>query len=91
VVLALQLRLSNRAHATKDIDLLWKDDQRVQNVHQALVRAALLNLRDGFKFEVARPNAALRLPVQGLLDGRAFETFHVDVGTSDPLVESAER
>jgi predicted nucleotidyltransferase component of viral defense system len=90
--LALQLRLGNRARTTKDIDLLLKDDQHVQDVHQALVRAALLDLRDWFQFEVARPASAdLRFPVQGLLDGRAFETFHVDVGMGDPLIEPAEK
>jgi predicted nucleotidyltransferase component of viral defense system len=90
--LALQLRLGNRARTTKDIDLLLKDDQHVRNVHQALVHAALLDLRDWFQFEVARPTSAdLRFPVQGLLDGRAFETFHVDVGVGDPLIEPAEK
>jgi arylamine N-acetyltransferase len=32
----------------------------------------------------------LRFPVRGLLDGRRFETFHVDVGWGDPVVEPAE-
>ncbi len=89
--LALQLRLGNRARTTKDIDLLLKDDQHVQNVHQALVRAALLDLPDWFQFEVARPSSGLRFPAQGLLDGRSFETFHVDVGMGDPLIEPAEK
>ena len=90
--LALQLRLGNRARTTKDIDLLLKGDQHVQNAHQALVRAALLDLSDGFQFQVARPRSTgMRFPVQGLLDGRAFESFHVDVGMGDPMIEPAEK
>lgn len=90
--LALQLRLGNRARTTKDIDLLLRDDQAVRNVHQALVRAASQDLHDWFQFEVARATGVeLRFPVRGLLDGRAFETFHVDVGIGDPLIEPAEK
>ncbi len=60
-------------------------------MHQALVRAALLNMQDWFQFEVARPTRpGLRFPVHGLLDGRSFETFHVDVRIGDPLIEPAE-
>ncbi len=90
--LALQLRLGPRARTTKDIDLLLKFDQSVRDVHQALVHAALLDMRDWFQFEVARPTGSdLRFPMHGLLDGRAFETFHVDVGIRDPMVEPAEK
>jgi len=35
-----------------------------------------------------RLKTALRFPVQSLLDGRLFESFHVDVGIDDPLIES---
>ena len=62
-------------------------DER-HDVHQALVRAALLDLGDWFQFEVEWPTAELpadavggvRFQVRGLLDGRRFETFHIDVG-----------
>ena len=88
--LALQLRLGGRARTTKDMDLLLRAESQL--AHQALGRAALLNLNDWFQFEVAKQmrDAGLRFPVQARLDGRAFETFHVDVGSGDPLVEPAE-
>lgn len=89
--LALQFRLGERARTTKDMDLLLRAEPH--SAHQALVRAALLDLRDWFQFEVAREmrGAGLRFPVQARLDGRAFETFHVDVGSGDPLIEPAEK
>jgi hypothetical protein len=96
---ALQLRLGNHARTTKDMDVLLKDQSdEGYDVHQALVRAALLELGDWFRFEVERPAAEIsiepiggaRFPVRGLLDGRRFETFHLDVGWGDPLVEPAE-
>ena len=97
--LALQLRLGDQARTTKDMDMLLMDpyDER-QDVHQALVRAALLDLGDWFQFEVERPAVEIpaepiggvRFQVRGLLDGRRFETFHVDVGWGDPLVEPVE-
>jgi len=103
--LALQLRLGNQARTTKDIDLLLtarRDEGHAtrswRDIHQALVRAALLDLRDWFQFEVERPAdeiptepvGGMRFRVRGLLDGRRFETFHIDVGWGDPLVEAVE-
>jgi hypothetical protein len=68
------------------------------DVHQALVRAALLDLGDWFQFEVERPATEIptgpiggaRFQVRGLLDRRRFETFHIDVGWGDRLVEPVE-
>ncbi len=90
--LALQLRLPERARTTQDIDLLLRHPLAAEDVHRLLVAAALLDMGDWFTFEVARPGqpAGLRFPVQSLLDGRLFETFHVDVGLGDPLIESAD-
>lgn len=90
--LALQLRLRERARTTQDIDLLFRPSVPIEDIHRALVSAALRDLGDWFTFEVARPerDADLRFPVQSLLDGRPFETFHVDVGTGDPLIEPAD-
>ena len=89
---ALQLRLGERARTTKDVDVLYRHAQRHLDIHQALIQAAMRNLRDWFEFQVARPThpAPLRFPVEVLLDGRSFETFHVDVASGDPLVEPAE-
>jgi hypothetical protein len=96
--LALQLRLGNQARTTKDMDvLLAAPHDQVDDIHQALVHAALLDVGDWFQFEVERPTrlpveplGGLRFQVRGLLDGRRFEIFHVDVGWGDPLVEPAE-
>ena len=97
--LALQLRLGNQARTTKDMDvLLTAPHDEHHDVHQALVRAALLAMGDWFQFEVERPAATIpaepiggvRFPVRGLLDRRRFETFHVDVGWGDALVEPVE-
>jgi hypothetical protein len=97
--LALQLRLGNQARTTKDIDvLLTTPYDKPHDVHQALVRGALLDLGDWFQFEVERPTAEIpaqpfggvRFQVRGLLDGRRFETFHIDVGWGDPLIEPVE-
>lgn len=90
--LALQFRLRERARTTQDIDLLLRHRLSADDVHRALVAAALLDLGDWFIFEVARSThpGDLRFPVQGLLDGRLFEAFHVDVGMGDPLIEPAD-
>lgn len=89
--LALQLRLGERARTTQDMDLLWRETLLVGAIHRMLVDAALLDLDDWFLFEVARPTspAILRFAIQSLLDGRPFETFHVDVGLGDPLTLQA--
>ncbi len=85
--MALQLRLGARARTTKDVDLLLKDVS-FGDIHQMLVRAALCDIGDWFRFEVARPlRKVQRFSVRSLLDGRVFEDFHVDVGTGDVLVE----
>ncbi len=97
--LALQLRLGNRARTTKDIDvLLAAPHDESRDLHQTLVRAALLDLGDWFRFEVERPAAEIpeapiggvRFQVRGLVDMRRVETFHIDVGWGDLLVEPAE-
>jgi hypothetical protein len=72
--LALQLRLGDRARTTKDIDVLLLTP--AEDVHQALVRASLLDLGDWFQFEVerspaevpAQPLGGVRFQVQSLLD-----------------------
>jgi len=90
--LALQFYLGERARTTQDMDLLLRETLPTVEIHHRLVVAALLDLGDWFLFEVARPSdsATLRFSVQSLVDGRPFETFHVDVGIGDPLTEPAE-
>ena len=93
---ALQLRLGDRARTTKDIDVLLVTP--TTDLHQAIVRAALQDLGDWFQFEVERPSEDLgalegggvRLQVVGLLDGRRFETFHIDVGQGETLLEPVD-
>ena len=96
---ALQLRLGNQARTTKDIDvLLTTPYDKPHDVHQALVRGALLDLGDWFQFEVEQPTAEIpeepiggvRFQVRALLDNRRFETFHIDVGWGDPLIEPVD-
>lgn len=93
---ALQLRLGDRARTTKDIDLLLTRPSA--DIHQVLVRAALLDAGDWFQFEVERPTddpvvheaGGVRFQVRGLLDGRRFEIFHIDIGQGDVLLEPVE-
>jgi len=93
--LALQLRLGERARTTQDIDLLRLG--QTTDLYQALARAAAIDLRDWFEFEVASasapalPGGGTRFRVTSRLDTRAFERFHVDVGVGDPVLEPADR
>lgn len=90
--LALQLRLGARARTTKDIDLLFLDEDDV--LHNSLLAASSLDIGDWFSFEIGRPSnrlewneGGMRHSVQALLDGRTFERFQLDVGLGDPVVE----
>jgi hypothetical protein len=94
--LVLQLRLSQHARTTKDMDLLSLVTR--DEVPQILTRAALLDLQDWFSFAVRSDTAALPGPGHGglrffvtaLVAGRTFESFHIDVGSGDPVIEPAE-
>jgi hypothetical protein len=92
--LALQWRLGNVARTTRDLDMLLTVP--AQDIHASLVRAALLDLGDWFRFLVRQPTISpnpgggQRFMVQTLLDGRPFEAFHLDVGWGDPVLEPAE-
>jgi Nucleotidyl transferase AbiEii toxin, Type IV TA system len=93
---ALQLRLGDRARTTKDIDVSavnpWTRDQTIAHLRAAVS----LELGDWFEFEVGEPAEAatgapgrgFRFPIRCLLDGRPFETFHLDVGYGDPILEA---
>ena len=90
---ALQLRLGERARTTKDIDVSavnpWTHDQTIAHLRAAVS----LELGDWFEFEVGEPAEAatgapgrgFRFPIRCLLDGRRFETFHLDVGYREGL------
>jgi hypothetical protein len=91
---ALQLQLDNQARATKDIDLLLLAID--VSSHAMLLAAARTRLGDWFEFEVGEPShlpmhGGARMSVRALLDGRSFETFHVDVGLDDPVTGPPDR
>jgi len=90
--LAMQLRLGIQSRTTKDIDLLNRELSA--SIYDSLVEAASLDIGDWFTYEVRQMEEAPqdlysghRYHVRCLLDGRVFETFHVDVGVGDLLVE----
>lgn len=93
--LALQWRLGERARTTQDVDMLLVGPR--EDVHSMLVHAALLEMGDWFRYLVQQPSrpqardaGGLRFPVRALLDGRPFETFHLNVGWEDPVIEPPE-
>ena len=96
---ALQLRLGDVARTTRDIDVAPPSGLTDEKLKERLRKAAGANLGDWFEFEVGQPTAVatgapgkgLRFPVRCLLDGRTFETFHLDVGQGDPLSDKPER
>ena len=94
--LALQLRIGGRARTTKDMDVLWTNPPF--ELSQDLASAAALDLGDWFSFFVRSAAEALpglgegnlRFFVTARLDSRPFESFHVDVGRGDPVVDPVE-
>jgi hypothetical protein len=90
---ALQVRYQLASRATKDLDLLLR--QAGEDAEAGLRRATRVDLADWFEFEIARSTplpgeSATRFPVTSRLDGRVFETFHVDVGVGDPVTAPTE-
>jgi hypothetical protein len=94
--LLLQLRLGIFARATKDIDILLLASP--DGATEALVRAGTLDLGDWFSFAIRRDSAVLpgfelggrRFFVTASVGGRTFESFHIDVGSGDPVIEPPE-
>jgi len=88
---ALEMRLGARARATKDVDAALRAP--FEDASNVLAGAASVPLKDWFEFEIGQPSQAatgapqggLRFPVRCLLDGRLFESFHLDTGAGDPL------
>ena len=94
--LALQLRLGQRARTTKDVDIQLC--LPLAQIGSTLRRAAEMNLGDWFSYTV-RPDPKLlpgpadgswRFFISAQLDSRTFETFHLDVGLGDPVLETAD-
>lgn len=96
---ALQLRLGAIARTTKDIHTAFARKAGTEDAVAHLRRAAALGLGDWFEFEVGQParvatgapQGGARLPVRCLLDGRSFESFHLDLGIGDVIVGAPER
>jgi len=85
---ALQLRMSDRARTTRDIDLAWQAHEN--ELLDRLIEATIEDLGDFFSFRVERTTAdpdrmggAHRFRVGASLAGRLFETFLLDVGEWD--------
>ncbi len=88
---ALDLRLSNRARTTRDVDIDWQEAE--EELSDALIDAAALETGDFFTFEIERmgtPPERLggshRFRTTAYLAGRQFETFLLDVGLPSDLV-----
>ena len=81
----LLVRLDEHARATKDVDTTWRFEANA--LRSALDDATLINLEDGFMFEIApgsridaeTDDGGWRFSVRARLDGRFFEQFVLDV------------
>jgi len=94
---ALDLRLGDRARATKDLDLGGYDGEQAATEH--LVAAAEINLGDYCVFTIERSEAldvgddhvVARFHVPARLDRRRFEVVTLDIGFGDPLPDAPDR
>ncbi len=82
---ALELRLAERARATKDVDIDWQADE--EQLLDTLIDAASHDTDDFFVFTVELTSApedrlggSHRFRIVASLAGRLFETFLLDVG-----------
>jgi predicted nucleotidyltransferase component of viral defense system len=90
---ALDLRLSDRARFTRDVDLDWRAAE--EELLDALIEAAALTTEDYFSFQIERTGTpperlggSHRFRVNAFLAGRLFETFLLDVALpTDPVIE----
>lgn len=88
----MELFFQKRARTTKDIDLHCRLEE--EEIYQQLQSAGSSDLNDWFRFEVAAPQSEnqflqdmKRFNVKSLLVSRQFENFHVDVNSSDMLMD----
>ena len=92
---ALDLRLADRARATQDIDLAWRE--HAAELTDTLIAASTHEAGDFFTFLIERTSdpsdrlgGAHRFRVNASLAGRQFETFLLDVGTLDDSLEPVD-
>ncbi len=88
---ALDLRMAERARATKDIDIEWRDD--ATELSEVVIQAAEHDAGDFFVFTIERAGTpedrlggAHRFRVSSMLATRSFESFLLDVGFRDEEV-----
>lgn len=90
---ALDLRLAEKARATRDVDIEWQADEA--ELIEALIDAASVNVGDYFTIQIERTatlpdrlGGSHRFRATVTLAGRPFETFMLDVGLrSDPIIQ----
>jgi len=95
--LALDFRLESAGRATKDIDLLRRDNEGA--AVEDLIAAQATELDDYFVFAIEKldrreewqEGAALRYRATAELAGRLFDEVIIDIGFSDPLQWEPER
>ena len=92
---ALDLRLPERARATKDMDIEWRADE--EDLLDALIEASEHDAGDFFDFSIERTDTpedrlggSHRFRVAASLSGRPFEAFPLDVGLRREPVTKAE-
>lgn len=92
---ALDLRLADRARATRDVDLDWQADE--EKLAETLIEASAISDDDFFTFGIERTGMALerlagshRFRVTASLAGRPFESFLLDVGLRSSLVDERD-
>lgn len=89
---ALDLRLANRARATRDVDIDWHAEE--EELADTLIEAAALTSDDFFTFGIERTGmpperlgGSHRFRVTASLAGRVFEMFLLDAGLHSSPVE----
>jgi predicted nucleotidyltransferase component of viral defense system len=94
---ALELRLK-LARATRDIDLVQRAVEKGEGkdaVLAELQETAAADLKDFFIFRIGQPmmdlrdapSGGARYPVEAVMDGRRFVSFHLDVAQGDKVLE----
>ncbi len=83
---ALELRIGERARATRDIDLDWRTS--LDDAYTVLTTAGLLDLGDYFSFEIERASkgdltaGGVRFRADAFIGGRLFEQLLIDVAVN---------
>lgn len=92
---ALDLRLPERARATRDVDIDWRSDE--EQLTETLIEAATLTGDDFFAFRIERTGmppeplgGSHRFRVTATVAGRLFETFLLDAGLRASPIDKYE-